>query len=146
MCTHKSGQKSRIRVFRKKERVQIMKFNNEQQKKLLQNPNVMAVSDKQVFYTKEFREKALTEYAMGKTARQIFEDAGFNLAELSGKNDYASKMLSKWRQAKGNNIHYPKKIIKEKQSAYQKMAARLGYLEAENEFLKKLQALIQSQK
>ena len=45
-----------------------------------------------------------------------------------------------------NNIHYPKKKIKEKQSAYQKLTARLEYLEAENEFLKKLQSLIQSQK
>lgn len=123
-----------------------MKFNQEQQEKLLKNPNVKAVSDKQIYYTEEFREKALAEYALGKSAKQIFKDAGFNITELSDKRDYACKIISKWRQAKGSTIHYPQKRIKEKQSAYQKMAARLEYLEAENEFLKKLQLLIQSQK
>ena len=78
-----------------------------------------------------------------------FIDAGFNLSEISTKSDYASRIISKWRSARSknkNNIHFPQKRIKEKQSAYQKMAARLEYLEAENEFLKKLQLLIQSQK
>ena len=145
-CTHKSGQKTRFRVFSKKERVRIMKISKEQREKLLQNPYVAGLSEKQIYYTEEFKQKALAEYTLGKTARQIFLDAGFELEKISEQNDYASKTLSKWRQAKKTDIHYPKKKIKENKSAYQKMAARLEYLEAENEFLKKLQLLIQSQK
>ena len=148
-CTHKSGQKTRFRVFSKKERVQTMKFNEEQIKKLEENPNVLQVLDNKIFYTPDFKLKAIQEYEQGKSARQIFIDAGFNLSEISTISDYASRIISKWRSARSknkNNIHSPKKKIKEKQSAYQKMAARLEYLEAENEFLKKLQLLIQSQK
>lgn len=148
-CTHKSGQKTRFRVFSKKERVQTMKFNQDQIKKLEENPNVLQVLEDKIFYTPAFKLKAIQEYEQGKTARQIFTDAGFNLSELSTISDYASRIVSKWRSARNknkNNIHYPKKKIKEKQSTYQKMMARLEYLEAENEFLKKLQFLIQSQK
>ena len=126
-----------------------MQFNQEQIKKLEENPHVLQVLDDKIFYTSEFKTKAIQDYEQGKSARQIFIDAGFNLSEISTISDYASRIISKWRSAKNknkNNIHYPKKKIKENKSAYQKMAARLEYLEAENEFLKKLQFLIQSQK
>ena len=126
-----------------------MKISKEQREKLLQNPNVLQVLDNKIFYTSDFKTKAIQDYEQGKNARQIFIDAGFNLSEISTISDYASRIVSKWRSARNknkNNIHYPKKKIKEKQSAYQKMAARLEYLEAENEFLKKLQFLIQQQK
>lgn len=143
MCTLKSGQKSRLRGFRKNRKGRTMKFNEEEIKKLEQNPNVFTVLPDKIFYTKEFKEKAIQDYALGKSARQIFIDAGFNLSELSQIPDYASRILSKWRKAKSqNNIHFsPKKKRKEKQTDYQKMQARLEYLEAENEFLKKLSAL-----
>lgn len=120
-----------------------MKFNKGQIKSLEQNLNVLAVLPNKILYTQEFKEKAMQEYALGKTARQIFIEAGFNLSEISHIPDYASRILSKWRKAKSqNNIHFsPKEKRKEKQSDYQKMKARLEYLEAENEFLKKLSAL-----
>ena len=126
-----------------------MKFNQEQIKKLEENPNVLQVLDDKIFYTPDFKLNAIKEYEQGKSARQIFTEAGFNLSEMSTVSDYASRIVSKWRLARNknkDNIHCPKKKIKEKQSAYQKLTARLEYLEAENEFLKKLQLLIQSQK
>lgn len=142
-CTLKSRQKSRLRSFRKNRKGTTMKFNEEQIKKLKQNPNVLTVLPDKIFYTQEFKEKAIQGYALGKSAKQIFIEAGFNLSELSQIPDYASKILSKWRKTKSpNNIHFsPKKKRKEKQTDYQKMKARLEYLEAENEFLKKLSAL-----
>ena len=73
------------------------------------------------------------------------ERRGFNLSEISDVPDYASRILSKWRKKK-DNIHYPKKKKKESKTKYQKMAARLEYLEAENDFLKKLQALYEQYK
>ena len=143
MCTLKSRQKSRLRGFRKNRKGTTMKFNEEQIKKLEKNPNILRVLPDKILYTQEFKEKAMQEYALGKSARQIFIEAGFNLSELSQISDYASRILSKWRKAKqNNNIHFsPKKKRKEKQTDYQKMKARLEYLEAENEFLKKLSAL-----
>ena len=143
MCTLKSRQKSRLRGFRKNRKGTTMKFNEEQIKNLKQNVNVLTVLPDKILYTEEFKEKAILEYALGKSARQIFIESGFNLSELSKIPDYASRILSKWRKAKqNNNIHFsPKKKRKEKQTDYQKMKARLEYLEAENEFLKKLSAL-----
>ena len=94
-------------------------------------------------YTKEFKEKAISEYESGKSANQIFQEAGIDISILSKCYDYASKTISKWRNANKEkiNIHYPKKKAKQKKSAYQKLLERNEYLEAENEFLKKLSAL-----
>ena len=57
-CTHKSGQKTRFRVFRKKERVQTMKFNQKQIKELEENPNVLRVLDDKIFYAPELKTQA----------------------------------------------------------------------------------------
>ena len=122
-----------------------MRFTEKQLKKLRNNENVLEIVNERIYYADEFKEKALQEYKQGKTARQIFEEAGFNLSEISDVPDYASRILSKWRKKK-DNIHYPKKKIKESKTKYQKMAARLEYLEAENDFLKKLQALYEQYK
>lgn len=118
-----------------------MKFNKEQKDKISQNPNVLFVYDTTIHYTQEFKNKAILEYNLGKSAKQIFEEANFNLAQISTQSDYSSKTISKWRGSKNNNIHFPKNKIKQKQTAYQKLLARNDFLEAENEFLKKLQAL-----
>ena len=119
-----------------------MKFNEKQIKELSQNPNVEYVTPSHVYYSENFKEKAIKEYELGKSARQIFIDAGLKLQYISNSNDYASKKLSKWRSERNpNNIHYPKKKKKTFRTDYQKMKARLEYLEAENEFLKKLSAL-----
>lgn len=122
------------------------KFTKEEKELLEQNPNIQAVLSNQVFYTKEFKEKAVIEYESGKSANQIFADAGIDTSILSKQSDYASKTISKWRAAhrESVNIHYPKRKRKQKKSAYQRLLERNEYLEAENEFLKKLSALCDS--
>lgn len=120
------------------------KFTKEEKELLEGNPNIQKVLLNQVLYTKEFKEKAVKEYESGKSANQIFQDAGINTTILSKQYDYASKTISKWRNInrKDINIHCSKKKTKEKKkSAYQKLLERNEYLEAENEFLKKLQML-----
>ena len=119
------------------------KFTQEEKEILESNPNIQAVLTNQVLYTKEFREKAVLEYEGGKSANQIFQEAGIDTSIISKRYDYASKIVSKWRNSNREkiNIHYPKKKIKTKKSAYQKLLERNEYLEAENEFLKKLSAL-----
>ena len=118
------------------------KFTKEEKELLESNPNIQAVLSNQVLYTKEFKENAIIEYESGKSANQIFQEAGIDTSILSKQYDYASKTISKWRLANREkiNIHYPKKK-KRKKSAYQKLLERNEYLEAENEFLKKLSAL-----
>ena len=122
------------------------KFTKEEKELLEQNPNIQAVLSNQVLYTKEFKAKAVIEYESGKSANQIFQDSGINTEILSKQYDYASKTISKWRAANREhiNIHYPKKKRHKKKSAYQKLLERNEYLEAENEFLKKLSALCDS--
>ena len=122
------------------------KFTKEVKELLEQNPNIQTVLSNQVLYTKEFKEKALIEYENGKSANQIFQEAEIDTTILSKQYDYASKIISKWRTVnrKKVNMHYSKKKIKQKKSAYQKLLERNEYLEAENEFLKKLSALCDS--
>ena len=119
------------------------KFKKEEKELLEVNPNIQAVLSNQVLYTKEFKEKAISEYESGKSANQIFQDAGIDVSILSKQYDYASKTISKCRNANRQkiNIHYPKTKIKRKKSAYQKLLESNEYLGAENEFLKKLSAL-----
>ena len=92
------------------------KFTKEEKELLEQNPNIQAVLSNQVLYTKAFKERAITEYESGKSANQIFQDAGIDTTILSMQYDYASKTISKWRNAnrKKINIHYPKKKTKQK--------------------------------
>lgn len=120
-----------------------MEKSKELVESLLANPNVMGVVNGSVLYTKEFKLDAIQKYYQGMSAREIFEKAGFNLTQLSNCRDYASKLLAKWRKSasKTKNIHYPKKKRKKAKTDYQKMQTRLEYLEAENEFLKKLSVL-----
>ena len=122
------------------------KFTKAEKELLELNPNIQTVLSNQVLYSKEFKQKAIFEYENGKSANQIFNEAGIDVSILSKHNDYASKTISKWRAANREhiNIHYPKKKSNKKKSAYQKLLERNEYLEAENEFLKKLSALCDS--
>ena len=122
------------------------KFTKEEKELLELNPNIQTVLSNQVLYSKEFKEKAIEEYENGKSANQIFQDAGIDISILSKQYDYASKTISKWRNANKEkiNIHSSKKKKRTKKTAYQKLLERNEYLEAENEFLKKLSALCNS--
>ena len=118
-------------------------FTKEERELLRNNPNVKSVTINQIYYTEEFKERAIKEYLEGKSANQIFREAGINIEEISVQSSYASSILSKWRKRKEGSaiVHYQKKQVKENKSAYQKLLQRNEYLEAENEFLKKLSAL-----
>lgn len=118
-------------------------FTKEERELLEKNPNVKTVTINQIYYTEEFKEKAIKEYLEGKTANQIFREAGINIEEISVQSSYASSILSKWRKRKHGSscVHYQQKQVKENKTAYQKLLQRNEYLEAENEFLKKLSAL-----
>ena len=119
---------------------------------LQKNPNVKKVTSVGVLYSETFKKEALELYEKGITPIDIFVQAGFNI-EIIGK-DNPSKILSKWRSGIGYNpnqlnnqlsIKHPIKLNSD-QCSYtdkeiKKILARNRYLEAENDFLKKLRAL-----
>jgi len=128
------------------------KFTEDQKLELKRNPNVKDVTSISVYYTETFKKEALDLYEKGISAIDIFTQAGFNIQTI-GK-DNPSKLLSKWRLGIGYNQNgtklkinnnYPHRLNTEKYSytdkEIKKILARNKYLEAENDFLKKLKAL-----
>ena len=119
--------------------------------RLLKNPVVEKITDSHVVYTVEFKKSAVGKYLSGQSPRQIFTDAGINTSYFN--EDYAKKSIFRWkkvleddgpgglatekrgRKASGR----PKKVFDP--SDLQSVLDRVAYLEAENDFLKKLKAL-----
>lgn len=134
-------------------RMSKMIFNEHQRKLLETNPNVASVSDRAIQYTSEFKIKAVKENLSGKGPVQIFIEAGFDLEMIGLKK--AQSVLSRWRSTyktygeasfleerrgkastgcpTSQNLSAEKKL--------EKAEARIKYLEAELELLKKLEAL-----
>ena len=132
--------------------MQKRKFTEEQRIELQKNPNVKKVTSVGVLYGETFKKEALELYEKGITPIDIFIQAGFNI-EIIGKEN-PSKILSKWRCGIGyrpnqinnelSNKHHIK--LNTDKCTYsdkeiKKILARNRYLEAENDFLKKLKAL-----
>ena len=84
------------------------KFTKEEKELLEKNPNIQAVLSNQVLYSNEFKERATEEYKNGKSASQIFLEAKIPTEIISKQTDYASKIISKWRNINRQNIgiHY----------------------------------------
>lgn len=131
--------------------MQKRKFTEEQRQDLQKNPNVKAVTSVGVLYRETFKKEALELYEKGMTPIEIFMQAGFNIETIGKENP--SKILSKWRcgigykpnQNRELSIKHPIKLNSDKctytDKEIKKILARNRYLEAENDFLKKLKAL-----
>jgi transposase-like protein len=130
------------------------KFTDQEKKILLENPNILKVGDTQVTYSSEFKLKAMKEYNNGKMPIQIFIEAEINIDILGRKN--AQRALKRWKETvkkhgeagltedqRGKSPNGGRPRIKELSTEEQlrKAEARIAYLEAENDFLKKLKAL-----
>ena len=128
------------------------KFTEEQKTALKNNPNVKDVTSVSVLYTELFKKEALELYTKGISPIDIFIQAGFDIEIIGRENP--SKIISKWRMGIGyhpnginntNNKTYSVRLNTNKNTYTNKdikrILARNKYLEAENEFLKKLKAL-----
>lgn len=121
---------------------------------LEKNPSILKVGDKQISFTKKFKESAILDYKNGKTPGEIFLAAGLDPKLFL--DDYCCNSILRWIAA--IEKHGATALIEERRgkkasgrprgSATSKrpktqaqLEARLAYLEAENEFLKKLHAL-----
>jgi transposase len=127
------------------------KFTDQEKEILLQNQNILKIRDSKITYKSEFKLKAIKEYNKGKFPMQIFVDAGINIGILGSENP--GRCLDRWRRTfkKHGEIGLldeqrgktGRPRIKELSTDEQlkKAKERIAYLEAENDFLKKLKAL-----
>ena len=128
-------------------------FNEHQQRILEANPNVASVSDRAIQYTPEFKVHAVKESLAGKGPSQIFSENGFDLTVIGSKK--ATSSLNRWRttfRTYGEEGFFEERRGKAStgrpstkdlsaEKKLEKAEARIKYLEAENELLKKLEEL-----
>jgi transposase-like protein len=128
-------------------------FNEIQIKLLESNPNVGHVSERSISYTPDFKIRAVKENLNGKGPVQIFIEHGFDLQVIGSEKP--KQCLKRWRKTfnqfgedgflterrgKGSTGRPSSKQLTVEESL-RKAEARIKYLEAELEFLKKLDEL-----
>ncbi|WP_217593337.1 HTH domain-containing protein [Cohnella sp. GbtcB17] len=128
-------------------------FTEENMKRLEGNPNVHHVSETNITYTPSFKVAAVLAYQTGQTPAEIFIKAGFDL-DLIGHNK-PKHSLKRWRETyakygeagllaerrgKGSTGRRPAGALSAEE-ALARANARIKLLEAEVDFLKKLEAL-----
>lgn len=126
-------------------------FTEKEQKQLKCNPHVLAVSDKAITYTDEFKRHFIVENENGKLPRAIFEEVGLNV-ELIGYERIRSAG-KRWRAAyrtagaeglqdtRKTNSGRPLERDLSLEDKIARLEAKNRLLQAENELLKKLDLL-----
>ena len=130
------------------------KFTDQEKKILLKNENILDVSDTNIKYCPKFKLKTIKEYNNGKFPKQIFMDAGINIEIIGSENP--GRSIDRWKRTyknqgekgileeqRGKSINGGRPRIKEltSEEKIKKIESRNAYLEAENDFLKKLKGL-----
>jgi transposase len=128
-------------------------FNEFQRNQLENNPNVSHVSDRSISYRPEFKVNAVKENLKGKGPREIFQESGFDI-EMIG-SDKPNQCLERWRRTykefgeegffqerrgKGSTGRPSSRELTADEKL-KRAEARIKFLEAENDFLKKLEEL-----
>lgn len=128
-------------------------FSEHQQRVLEINPNVTAVSERTIQYSAAFKIEAVRKNLAGIGPTQIFIEAGFDLSIIGAQK--AQKALTRWkttyktygeagfleeRRGKGR-LGRPTSKHLSVENKLEKAEARIKYLEAELELLKKLEEL-----
>ncbi|SDJ51793.1 hypothetical protein SAMN04490247_2195 [Salimicrobium halophilum] len=125
-------------------------FTEAQRKELETNPNVIKVSDRSITYAPEFKVQAVKENEEGKSPYHIFVDHGFDMALIGSKKP--KQCVRRWRETfkkygedgfyterrgKGSTRRPSSKDLSS-EDQLKKAEARIAYLEAELDFVKKL--------
>jgi hypothetical protein len=128
-------------------------YSESEQFILAENPNVLKVSDRAISYQADFKIRAVRQNLAGKTPVQIFTENGFNL-DIIG-HDKPGQCLARWRviykQYGETGLCDDKRgsaatgrPVTSGMTAEQKLQraeARIRFLEAELDFLKKLEEM-----
>lgn len=120
-------------------------------------PSVEKVTNTQVIFTKKFKASAVKAYKAGRSPSEIFLSVGLS-PKLFLRN-YCTKSIIRWSKnfaengsASKDRRGRPKGSSRPKLKTYKspktaaEVQARIAYLEAENDFLKKLHALVKQGK
>ena len=119
-------------------------------RKLQEHPYVSKATEWTVSFTPEFKKIAYKEYYNGKSMREIFKNAGFDVEILGDKRlqNFRNKLFEKAESESGFEDRRKNNCRKEAISTEAQMAKRIkelehrnAYLEQENEFLKKIQSV-----
>ena len=118
---------------------------------LSKNKYIKKVSNKGITYTDEFKRLFIIENQNGKFPRQIFEECGFDINILGMHRIHSSG--KRWRSSfrrngitelkdtrKFNTGRHAKKDLSLEEK-FKKLQAKVNFLQAENELLKKLEML-----
>lgn len=119
-------------------------FTPDERRSLESNPNVLKVGKSNITYAADFREHALKCYHDGEPPRKIFRQAGIDISIFP--EGYPESTISRWhntakklrKSSRKSGSGRPKKTGN---MTPEEMEVRIAYLEAENDFLKKLRAL-----
>ena len=117
-------------------------LTEEQRNILRKNPNIKDVTESTIKFTNEFKEKAIKLNNEGISPLQIFCDCGIDI-NMIGKI-LPNNCLGNWKHTKKIKKHNASKYLAnqtKKNRALKAILEENKYLKAENEFLKKLQAL-----
>lgn len=126
-----------------------IQFSDNDILELSKNIYVKNISNKSITYTNEFKIHFIAEYNNGKTPKQIFNDAGFNIDVIGIKRIECAS--SRWRKAYSkdgvlglddsrlNNAGRPRVRELTTEEIIAKKDAEIEYLKAELELIKKLE-------
>lgn len=127
-------------------------FTEQEIRHLEKNPNVQHVTEKSITYAPAFKLASVKAYMAGQTPQEIFLQADFDLDVIG--HTKPKKCLKRWREiydahgetglleerrGKGSTGRPSGKLSVEEK--LRRAEARIKLLEAENDFLKKLEAL-----
>ena len=124
-------------------------FTIEEQEKLRVNPYVKNVTDKSITYTEEFREYFINQYNLGKSPKEIFKEAGFDINILGNKriksNTNRFKKMSEriegFKDTREENSGRPLKHELTDEEKIVKLKEENLKLKQQLEFLKKMEFL-----
>ena len=119
-------------------------------KELNEHPFVEKATEWTVSFTPEFKQQAYDEYCRGKTMREVFSEAGFDVERIGSKRleNFRNHMVKKAEEETGFADKRREKSLQAQPSTEAQMMKRIrelehrnAYLEQENEKIKKIQQL-----
>ena len=123
-------------------------FSSDEIAELKKNPCVFDCTEKSVYYTHEFKKRALELQAKGVHIKEIWRRSGFDATKW--KDEYFRGTLRDWRKAvekhgilglaKPGGTPHDRGPDKTSKDALKRLELQVKYLEAENDFLAKLRA------
>jgi len=123
-------------------------FSSSEISELRRNPCVFDCTEKSVYYTHEFKRRALELYAQGVETKEIWRRSGFDVRKW--KDEYFRGTLRDWRKAverggveglaKPGGTPHDRGPNKTSKDSTRRLELQVKYLQAENDFLAQLRA------